>query len=65
MADVSDAASEKADKAVDAITGDVDATAKAAQDGALECVSLVNQYDLGQLAGKLFSHFFNSAIEPL
>ena len=44
------------------ITGDVDATAKQAKEEAAECFNLINRFEIGQLSGKLFAHFFNNAV---
>lgn len=46
-------------------TEDMEASAKQAADEAAGCIDLINRYEIGILSGKLFAHFFNSALKPL
>ena len=43
----------------------MEAQGKKAVDAAAACMDMVNLYEVGDLAGKLFATFFNSSLKPL
>ena len=45
-------------------TGDLEASGKKAAEEAAGCIDLINMYAIGDLAGKLFSQFFNAQLKP-